>query len=98
MALRYSSPKTTFMDSVRTDISLSVSSPIFFPNRLLSAAQSWSHTATDVFSGGRRGTTIGGRGFADVDNGTTTTVPLARFKALTVRITAGAALLDFHAF
>ena len=77
------------MDSVRTDISLSVSSPIFFPNRLLSAAQSWSHTATDVFPAEGRGTTIGGRGFADVDNGTTTTVPLARFKALTVRITAG---------
>ena len=32
---------------------------------------------------------MGGRGFADVDNGTTTTVPLALFSALTVRITAG---------
>ena len=89
MTLRYSSPKTTFMDSVRTDMSLSESSPIFFPNRLLSAAQSWSHTATDVFPAEGRGTTIGGRGFADVDSGTTTTVPLALFKALTVRITAG---------
>lgn len=85
----YSNPKTTFMDSVRTDRSLSESSPIFLPNRLLSAAQSWSHTATEVFPAEERGTTMGGRGFADVDNGTTATVPLALFRALTVRITAG---------
>lgn len=32
---------------------------------------------------------MGGRGFADVDNGSTTTVPLALFKALTVKMTAG---------
>lgn len=32
---------------------------------------------------------MGGRGFADVDKGTTTTVPLALFRALIVRITAG---------
>lgn len=86
---RYHNPKTVFRDSFSKAISSDESPPIFFPNRLLSAAQSWSHTATDVFPADGRGTTMGGRGFAVVDNGTTTTVPLALFRALTVRITAG---------
>ncbi len=60
MTARYSNPKMTFMDSVRADRSLSESSPIFFPNRLLFVAQSWSHTATDVFPAEGSGTTMGG--------------------------------------
>lgn len=63
--------------------------PIFSPKRFLSAAQSWSQTATESEPADGSGRTMGGRGFADVERGTATTVPLALLSALTVRITAG---------
>lgn len=55
----------------------------------LSTALTWSQTATEPAPAEGALTTIGGRGVAELESGTTTTVRRARFRALTVNITAG---------
>jgi hypothetical protein len=88
MMLFYLNPRTIFTDSDKVAKSRVERSHIFFPKRVLSAAHNWSHTAMEFFPADGSGTAMGGRGFADVESGATTTVPLALFRALAVRITA----------
>ena len=83
------SPRTIFTALDNAVKSFVESTPIRFRIRLLSIARSWSQTATEFCPAEGTGVTIGGRGVAAVERGTTTTVLLALFMALIVRITAG---------